>query len=448
MKIRLVSHASIIASCVDTKIWTDPWLIGKAFNDSWTLWPEPAFSNLLLEGVEYLWLSHEHPDHLNFPTLGSLPHDFKERVIVLFQDNNPERIFAPLRKLGFRNFRALTDRRVTSLTPQTEVYCYRVGTLDSCLGVMSEGQTIFNVNDARLSPVDYRRIVSDIGRVDVVLNQFSVAVKDAVANYEQRAPVALRNVLESVSADHRGLSAKATIPFASLMYFSSIDNEHMNAFANKPRDVVDFCEQHGQEVVVLYPGDEYEPNQQHDPSPALARYADAYARLASIPYDVPPVVPLCRLEDSFRLLVQNLRANYPQFLLSRLRPLRIRIPDLNVTIQISIASGSIMKTEPNARPDVVIYSQPLHYCLAQTWGMGTLMISGRFIFQGDRRNWRLHKALLALNNAEVYLRPRYLLRRRNWAYLIDRLNGMGRYTARTRSHARPASAAKFPAQEA
>jgi UDP-MurNAc hydroxylase len=434
MKIRLVSHASVIVSCSDAKIWTDPWLISKAFNDSWTLWPSPEFSDSLLEGVQYLWLSHEHPDHLNFPTLASLAADFKERVIVLFQDNNPERIFTPLRKLGFRNFQILKHRRITKLTPQTRVYCYRVGTLDSCLGIENEGRTVLNVNDARLSPADYGRIVSDFGRIDVVLNQFSIAVKDLIVDYQQHGSHAARNVLESVSADHRGLNAKVTVPFASFMYFSSIDNKDMNAFTNKPRDVFDFCKNRRQEVVVLYPGDEYKLDHTYDSSRALARYEEEYSKLNLI-YDVPPVVALPQLASAFSTLVQNLRARYPLVLLRRLRPLRVRIPDLDTTVKIAIANGLMTEAETDAEPDAEIYSQPLYYCLAQTWGMGTLMISGRFTILKNQRNWRIHKALFALNNAEVYLRLRYLLRRQNWAYLKDRLNGMRRYKPRTRSHA-------------
>ena len=135
MKIRLVSHASAIIRCADTAVWTDPWLISKAFNNSWTLLPAPDFDLSLLHDVGFIWLSHEHPDHLNFPTLGSLPADFKSRVKILFQQNNPERIFEPLRKAGYRNFIILPHRRIVPITDQASVYCFRVGTIDSCLGV-------------------------------------------------------------------------------------------------------------------------------------------------------------------------------------------------------------------------------------------------------------------------------------------------------------------------
>ncbi len=436
MKIRLVSHASVFLTCVDTTIWTDPWLSSKAFNDSWTLWPPAELDNALLEKVEYLWISHEHPDHLNFPTLASLAVDFKERVTVMFQDQNAERIFGPLRNIGYRKFRLLPHRLIINLTPQTRVYGYRVGTLDSCLGVTSGGKTVLNVNDARLNSADCGRILKDIGPIDAVLNQFSIAVKEPVVNYEQYAPAAARNVLESLSADHQNLETKVTIPFASFMYFSSVDNKHMNAFSNKPWDVVEFCESRGQPIVVLFPGDEYEVNEAYDSSTALTRYHESYSKLQTVNYDVPPLVPLPQLAASFQTLVQKLHERYPHFLLRMLRPFRVRIPDLDTTIEMSVANGSFTETGTSAEADAVIYSQPLHYCFTQTWGMGTLMISGRVALLRDVRNWKAHKALFALNNAEVYLRPRYLLRRQNWAYLKDRLSGMRRYTDRTRSHVR------------
>jgi hypothetical protein len=129
----------------------------------------------------------------------------------------------------------------------------------------------------------------------------------------------------------------------------------------------------------------------------------------------------------------NLRARYRQFLLRRLHPLHIRIPDLEATVKLTLATGALSQADTNAPPGVEIYSQPLHYCLTQPWGMGMLTNSGRFTLLRDERNWKAHKALFALNNAEVYLRPRYWLRRPNWADLKDRLDGMMRYTERTRA---------------
>jgi hypothetical protein len=437
MKIRLISHASVILSCTDTQLWTDPWLISKAFNNSWTLLPPAEFSESLLEKVEYLWLSHEHPDHLNFPTLASLPAEFKERVNLLFQDNNAERIFGPLRKLGYRRFTVLPHRRTVALTPQTRVYCYRVGTLDSCLAAMNGGQTVLDVNDARLNTADCALILKDIGPIDAILNQFSIAVKEPVIGYEKHAVAAARSVLESMSADHRRLGAKVTIPFASFMYFSAVDNKQMNGFSNTPRHSYEFLKKQGQQVAALYPGDEYEVNEAHDPDRALARYNELYCRFDSLTYDVPPKVPFSQIAETFHTLVRTLRHKYSVLLLRRLHPLRIRIPDLDITVDIKISSDSITECVSDEQPDAIVYSQPLTYCFAQTWGMGTLAISGRFVLVRNTYNWKIHKALFALNDAEVYLRPRYLFRRHNWTYLKDLLNARQRYTRRTLSSEKP-----------
>ena len=72
----------------DTCIWTDPWLFGKAFNDSWSLLPAQFEANLY-KRINYLWISHEHPDHFHIATLKSLP-TVKERVTLLFQENNSD----------------------------------------------------------------------------------------------------------------------------------------------------------------------------------------------------------------------------------------------------------------------------------------------------------------------------------------------------------------------
>jgi UDP-MurNAc hydroxylase len=429
MKVRLISHASVVISTSDTAIWTDPWLISKAFNDSWSLWPPPAFDESLLPAIDYLWLSHEHPDHLNFPTLASLPDSFKKRVVILFQNNNPERIFASLKPLGYACFQVLPHRETVKLTPRTSVYCFRVGTLDSCLAVSADGATILNANDARLNRDDCERILRDLGPIDTVLNQFSLAVKDLVVD-ESKHAIAARSVLESVSAVHQNLGARVTIPFASFMYFSSSDNRRMNAYANTPAKVASFCQERGQEVAILYPGDDYEVGAVHDSQPALARFAEADTARNSAPYYSPATVSMDQLSRTFRELVEKLRSRYPLMLLNRIAPLRIRIPDLDLTAEISIASGTIREVSTD-QPDGIIYSQPLHYCFAQPWGMNTLTISGRFVILNNVRNWRIHKALLALNNSEVYLRARYLLRRQNWLYLRDRFNGMRRYKART-----------------
>jgi L-ascorbate metabolism protein UlaG (beta-lactamase superfamily) len=42
MKVTFVGHASVICEVGDVRLWSDPWLNGEAFNESWSLFPSPV----------------------------------------------------------------------------------------------------------------------------------------------------------------------------------------------------------------------------------------------------------------------------------------------------------------------------------------------------------------------------------------------------------------------
>jgi UDP-MurNAc hydroxylase len=423
MKVQLISHASVVIETSDCAVWTDPWLRGKVFNDSWTLLPVHGFHESMLQKITHLWISHEHPDHLNFATLGALPESFKARVVVLFQDNDSRRTFESLGKLGYRNFVPLPHRKPVDITRATRVYCYRAGTIDSCLAVMNEGDSVLDVNDAKLGARDCRIIRNDLASVDVVLNQFSMAVCHPPGDYAQYLSRAGRQVLENLSANHRDLRAGATIPFASLMYWSSLDNKYLNEFSNKPADVKSFCDARGQQTAILFPGDVYETGQPYDSGPALRQYEQLLAGLNQLPFDVPVRVPLDQIRKSFEMMVEELHQKFPAVLLRLLRPLTIHIPDLDITVQLSVARRSLNEVEDATPPDLIIYSQPLEFCFAKPYGAQTLAISRRYLLLKGRRNWRLHRATLALRSANLNLRLAHFVSQQNWSYLKRRLSG-------------------------
>src|SRR5689334_5229181 len=151
MEINLISHASVVVKG-DTSIWSDPWLFGKAFNDSWSLFPPAAtVDESFYDSIDFLYISHEHPDHFHIPTLKSLPDRFKRRVTVLFQKNNSDKVFSALNHFGYSNTRALPHNKIVNLTENTRVYCYEAGSMDSALGVMYGDKTVLNLNDCEVN---------------------------------------------------------------------------------------------------------------------------------------------------------------------------------------------------------------------------------------------------------------------------------------------------------
>ena len=90
MKLRFVSHASFIVETNGVSLTCDPWLVGKAFNQGWAL-VSPA-DGVAWEKINYIWISHQHPDHLNFPTLKSIDKLERQKIEVLYQKHASERI--------------------------------------------------------------------------------------------------------------------------------------------------------------------------------------------------------------------------------------------------------------------------------------------------------------------------------------------------------------------
>ncbi|MGA9724923.1 MAG: MBL fold metallo-hydrolase [Candidatus Binatus sp.] len=428
MNIRFIGHACVVVECSGTSILMDPWLSGKIFNNSWTLRPNPAFDSALLEGIDHLWISHEHPDHCHFPTLASFPDSFKQRVTILFQTRDSEKMIAAFKGLGYQRFRLLPHRELLPLTNDSSapggarVYCYHAGLMDSALAVIDDGQVVLNANDARISTGECKLILNDLKHVDVLLNQFSLAAYAGFEPPERYLPERAKQILHNVSETHRALDAKVTIPFASFIYFSTEDNKYVNPFANTVGDAYEYLNRQGQVPVVLYPGDTYEVGTKHDSSEALHRY-EALPKWDELPYDPLETKPLTAIFDAYSAVAEQIRERYSRALLLLLRPVTIKVSDLDKTIVFSLASGTIEEVSNSTMPDLSINSQPLWFGFKFPFGIQTLGVSARFKLHRNFRNWKMHRIVFSLNNGGIYLRPKYILTADFMNYVRSRLAG-------------------------
>ena len=89
MKVTMVSHASVLIEAGPIVLLTDPWCMGEVFNEAWSLLCTPALTPTTLQGVTHIWISHEHPDHLHFPTLQAIPAEQKSTVTMLYVPLSP-----------------------------------------------------------------------------------------------------------------------------------------------------------------------------------------------------------------------------------------------------------------------------------------------------------------------------------------------------------------------
>ena len=76
MKITHISSAAVLIENKGTKVLCDPWLVGDEYYGSWTVHPplnDVDFS--IFDDVDYIYISHIHPDHLSEETLKKIKKD-------------------------------------------------------------------------------------------------------------------------------------------------------------------------------------------------------------------------------------------------------------------------------------------------------------------------------------------------------------------------------------
>ena len=165
MNIQVICHSSVLITTANTSILCDPWYFGEVFNHGWQLYPAPEYpplSDAVAASVTHLFISHEHPDHLHFPTLDQFDDSFKRRVIVIFQKNNSDKVFSQLAKIGFQNLVALPHMQEYSPEPQVSLYIYQHRQIDSALIVNDNKHVVVNLNDAEIDCGRVLQVEGDI----------------------------------------------------------------------------------------------------------------------------------------------------------------------------------------------------------------------------------------------------------------------------------------------
>ena len=95
-----LNHATVYIECNGTSLILDPWLFGPSFLTGWWL-AEPSTINSLelLKKCDYIFISHNHPDHCHLETLSIVE---KEKCIIVpnFISNSVRNL---CKKAGFTN---------------------------------------------------------------------------------------------------------------------------------------------------------------------------------------------------------------------------------------------------------------------------------------------------------------------------------------------------------
>ena len=379
MKLRFIGHASFCIDSDNTRVLCDPWLFGRAFNRGWALLSPSAPVDW--SQIDYVWISHQHPDHLHFPTLKSVDPAERSRLTMLYQKHTSLRIPRVLKGLGYGQVFRLPLHRWLPLKSGIEVMCGSAGSMDSWIAIRADGVTVLNLNDCMIETRHLQYIARLVGRVNVLLTQFSFANwigdhADELGEVESK----LREFEERVLL----FAPDVTIPFASFIYFCNEENRWMNDYVVTPRRVMDLGLPN---VSFMYPGDEWDLKA---PIPQSTDAVERYMGDLSRPKPIDPTpesVPAPVLKRAVDRILRQVRSRFGSILISRIAPFTIYLSDGNRLLTVDPAAEcSIDEATEEARRSAryVMCSQVAWYAFAYTWGWGAMEVSGMY----TDRKWR------------------------------------------------------------
>jgi hypothetical protein len=427
MEICFVNHASFVCEARGTRILCDPWFEGSAFNAGWDLIAPTRFEPRDFERVDYIWLSHEHPDHFSPPTLKRVPEALRSRIVVLYKQTRDRRVLGHCQKLGFAT-RELEEGKPAELAPGVELRTRKVPLFDSWLSIHTPEATLLNLNDAAVhTPAALDRLRRELGSIDVLFTQFNYAAWRGNAEDTALRRADAQKKLELMQRQIEHLAPRYTVPFASFSYFSHSENAFINDAANGPSDALGAVARTSSTPVLLYPGDTWRLGAPHDNSAAEARYLADYASLPSRAPHVSPSVSFAELEQAARGYIERIHERNDRRVLGvlprvpglgLLGPIEIFLWDQARWVRFSFTRGLEPLVAPSGRYELALGSDSLRFLFAFPWGIDTLTVNGRFC--ADARGLKqlgMTFGVDALNNAGLVLGPRLLTDYETLAFL-------------------------------
>lgn len=105
MKVRYISSACVVVEHQGVRVLCDPWLTDGIYYGSWFHYPPLKFQPEDFSDVDWIYLSHIHPDHFDPGTLSRLPRS----IPVLILEYADKFLLRQVQKLGFQEIREIPN---------------------------------------------------------------------------------------------------------------------------------------------------------------------------------------------------------------------------------------------------------------------------------------------------------------------------------------------------
>ncbi len=244
-QLRFITHASVMLEVDGIRMLTDPWFVGECLATGWWLkHPPKADAWDLMAQADFIYISHNHPDHMHAETLARARRD----VPIIVPKFATDSVAKPLHDMGFTHVIELDLKRL-----------YRVNDTDMLISILPTGD---HRDDSALfvAKGDFSIVltVDCVGAnqyvlprdISLLLTNFASGASgwplcyDVVGSLEERSKIVTKNrgnaVLEVMKYIH-ATHPKAYMPYAGFFH-ETAPRDHVIArhnVKNGPKSIVD-----------------------------------------------------------------------------------------------------------------------------------------------------------------------------------------------------------------
>jgi UDP-MurNAc hydroxylase len=401
-----INHSSFCLKKNNTTLVVDPWIEGTVFNNSWDLLTKtPKESLETVKNADYIWFSHEHPDHFNPPNIKKFAHNKN----FIFQKTKDKRVINFLMKYS-NNVKELSYNDTLFLDDDFSIRVIPFQDLDSFCIIKIGDKTILNLNDCDIkNDIEINQIKKFSGSIDILLAQFSYAIGKSNKDQSKIRELLSNNILENLSHTISILKPKYFIPFASFCYFSKFDNFYLNDSINKVDTTINFLKKNNPDVNFLcfYPGDKWNFKSPVNNTIAFSKYHKDYNSISpnklstdNVNYD--------KLKDVAEKFIKKTKKKnnlffYYNLFNNKYYSIYFKLTDIKIYLHFDFKNGlTKINNIDSFKQYCELSSDSLYQLFSSGYGYDALMIGGRYeanhlgnkclnkIFKFQTKNYQNH----------------------------------------------------------
>ena len=409
INIEFVNHASVLVNNNEVGILSDPWYSGSIFNKGWKLIYEnkKVYIKEVLLRVNYIYISHEHPDHFNVHFFND--DEFKDIILnnkikILFQETRDKRVKNFLINKGYEVIEC-SDNKLIKLNKNLSIKINKHDFYDSSILVKLNDSNILNINDSPLREKDVlKRFAKKIGPIDILLTQFSYAAWKGGKNENKFRKLNANEKINNILLQANIIKPKYIIPFASYIFFSNYMNFYMNDEINSPKKVYDELVNNKHRAIIMRPQESQNILTLKQDQYSIDFWENKFKDLKLNKLDIYDTkISLDNLNNEFLNYKKKFFKKNSYFFililskfkfLNLFQKINIFLIDHNQNYEFNIFSG--LKIINTTNSHIKMHSESLLFIFKNEFGYDTLTVNG--CFEASFKNFSLVSKTLALGS--------------------------------------------------